>query len=126
MRARRMKDNMEYINKEYEKYAIDILKHYRELKLFIKSTSDRNVLNISHKDIEDTKGLVDKLDKAINMLNPIQKKIIKLRYLERLDWQLTSESMGCSKRTAHNRNKEAVSIVVQALFSEKIEKENLF
>lgn len=117
---------MEYINKEYEKYAIDILKHYRELKLFIKSTSDRNVLNISHKDIEDTKGLVDKLDKAINMLNPIQKKIIKLRYLERLDWQLTSESMGCSKRTAHNRNKEAVSIVVQALFSEKIEKENLF
>ncbi len=81
---------MEYLNKEYEKFAIDILKHYRELKSFIKSTSGKNVLNISHKDIEDTKELVDKLDKAITMLNPIQRELIELRYLERLDWQLTS------------------------------------
>lgn len=111
-----MKDNMEYLNKEYEKFAIDILKHYRELKLFINSTSGKNVLNISNKDIEDTKRLVNKLDKAMSRLNPIQKELIKLRYLKGLDWQLTSESIGCSKRTAHNKNKEAISIIVRVLF----------
>jgi len=99
MRARGMKDNMEYLNKEYEKFAIDILKHYRELKLFINSTSGKNVLNI--------------------------KELIKLRYLEGLDWQSTSESLGCSIRTAHNRNKEAVNIIVQNLFGENIERNNV-
>jgi hypothetical protein len=122
MRAREMKDNMEYINKEYEKFAIDILKHYKELKLFIKSTSEKNVLNISHKNIEDTTMLVYELDKAMSMLNPIQRELIKLRYLEGLDWQLTSDSIGCSIRTAHNRNKEVISIIVLALFGENIER----
>jgi len=94
MRAREMKDNMENINKEYEKFTIDILRHYKELKLFIKSTSEKNVLNISHTNIKNTTMLVYKLDKAMSMLNPVQKKLIKLRYLEGLDWQLTSESIG--------------------------------
>lgn len=125
MRAREMKDNMENINKEYEKFAIDILRHYKELKLFIKSTSEKNVLNISHNNIKNTTMLVYKLDKAMSMLNPVQKKLIKLRYLEGLDWQLTSESIGCSKRTAHNRNKDAVSIVVQTLFGENIERNSI-
>lgn len=116
---------MEYLNKEYEKFAIDILKHYRELKLFINSTSGESVLNIGHKDIEDTKVLVYKLDKAMSMLNPVQKQLIKLRYLEGLDWQLTSESIGCSKRTAHNRNKEAISIIIQTLFGENIERDDV-
>jgi hypothetical protein len=59
MRARGMKDNMEYLNKEYEKFAIDILKHYRELKLFINTSNSsvKNVLRISHKNIEGTKIL---------------------------------------------------------------------
>lgn len=116
---------MEYLNKEYEKFAIDILKHYSELKLFIKSTSGKNVLNISNKDIEDTKRLVNKLDKAMSGLNPIHMKLIKLRYLEGLDWQLTSESIGCSIRTAYNRNKEVISIIVESLFGLSIEKDNV-
>ncbi len=116
---------MKYTNKEYERFAIDILKHYRELKLFINSTSGENILNIGHKDIEDTKVLVYKLDKAMSMLNPVQKKLIKLRYLEGLDWQLTSDSIGCSKRTAHNRNKEVISIIIQTLFGKNIEKNSL-
>lgn len=113
---------MEYTNNEYEKFAIDILKHYRELKLFINRTSGKNVLNINHKNIEDTKRLVHKLDTAMSMLNPIQRELIELRYLERLDWQLTSESIGCSKRSAYNSNKEAISIIVQTLFGENIER----
>lgn len=116
---------MESLNKEYEKFAIDLLKHYRELKLFINSTSGKNVLNISHKDIEDTKELVDKLDKAMSMLNPIQRELIELRYLERLDWQLTSESLGCSKRTANTRNKEVINIIVQTLFGEHIKRNSV-
>ncbi|GEM_PF-2470807 len=117
--------NKEYLNKEYEKFAIDILKHYRELKLFINSTSGKNVLNISHNDIEGTKRLVYKLDKAMSMLNPIQRELIKLRYLDGLDWQLTSENIGCSIRTAYNRNKEVINIIVQALFGENIERDSL-
>lgn len=116
-----MKDNMEYLNKEHEKFAIDILKHYRELNLFINSTSGKNVLNISHKNVEDTTMLVYKLDDAMSRLSPIQRELIKLRYLEGLDWKSTSESLGCSIRTAHNRNKESISIIVQTLFSENIE-----
>lgn len=41
MRAREMKDNMEYINKECEKFAIDILKHFKELKLFVERTKKK-------------------------------------------------------------------------------------
>ncbi|MBU5308514.1 sigma-70 region 4 domain-containing protein [Clostridioides mangenotii] len=116
---------MDYLNKEYEKFAIDILKHYRELKLFINNTSGKNVLNISYNDIEGTKRLVYKLDKAMSMLNPIQRELIKLRYLDGLDWQLTSENIGCSIRTAYNRNKEVINIIVQALFGENIERDSL-
>lgn len=69
--------------------------------------------------------LVYKLDDAMSRLSPIQKELIKLRYLEGLDWQSTSESLGCSIRTAHNRNKEAVNIIVQNLFGENIERNNV-
>ena len=55
----------------------------------------------------------------------MSRELIKLRYLEGLDWQLTSECIGYSERTAHSRNKEAISIIVQALFNEKIERKNL-
>jgi DNA-directed RNA polymerase specialized sigma24 family protein len=116
---------MEYLNKEFEKFAIDILRHYKELKLFIKSTSEKNVLYISHKNIEDTQILVNKIDKAMSSLSPIHRELIKLRYLNGLDWQLTSESLGCSIRTAYNRNKEVISIIVQALFGENMERNSV-
>jgi len=118
-------DNMKYTNKEYEKFAIDILRHYKQLNLFIDRTSAENVLNISYEDIFETKKLVNKLDKAMNSLSPIQRKLVKLRYLEGLDMQSTSESLGCSIRTAHNRNKEALSIIVQTLFGENIERNSV-
>ncbi|MBU5308407.1 hypothetical protein NSA24_00755 [Clostridioides mangenotii] len=104
--------------KEIEKFSIDILRYYKELRSFIDGINDNNIFSISNDDIEGTKRLVNKLEQALSKLNPDQKELIKLRYIDHLDWELISESISCSKRTAHNRNKEAVSIIVQTLFNE--------
>jgi DNA-directed RNA polymerase specialized sigma24 family protein len=125
MRARGIKDNMSKTVKDLEKLSIDIIRHYMELKSFVDCINQNNIFRISHDDIEGTKMLVSKLEQGMSKLNPIQKELVKLRYLDGLDWQLTSESIGCSKRTAYNRNKEAVSIIVQALFGENIERNSV-
>lgn len=109
---------MDKVTKDKEKFSIDILKHFKELSYFTDEIIDNNIFCISNEDIESTKRLVSKLEYAISKLNPTQKELIKLRYIDHLDWDFISESISCSKRTAHNRNKEVVSIIVQTLFNE--------
>ena len=67
---------MDKATKEIEKFSINILRHYKELRSFIDGINDNNIFCISNADIECTKRLVSKLEKAMSKLNPIQKKLI--------------------------------------------------
>lgn len=109
---------MDKETKEIEKFSIDILRHYKELRSFVDRINDNNIFSISNEDIEGTNRLVSKLEQALRKLNPTQRELIKLRYLDGFDWDLVCDNIGSSKRTAHNINKEAVSLIIRTLFIE--------
>lgn len=74
-------------------------------------------------------SLKKKLDKAINNLNPIRKKIIELRYIDEMGWTEMAQELYHDEKTLRKYKNQAVKSIAVELFGSKVFKEeepNLF
>lgn len=80
-------------------------------------------------DLYHEKSLIKKIDKAINNLDPIRKEIIKLRYFDKIKWNIMVTKVYGDEKTLRKYKKEAVTSIAIELFGSKVFKEenpNLF
>lgn len=80
-------------------------------------------------DLYHEKSLLKKIDKAINNLDSVRKEIIKLRYFDKIEWNIMVTKVHGDEKTLRKYKKEAVTSIAIELFGSKVFKEenpNLF
>jgi len=81
-------------------------------------------ISILQKRIQKTQGLLDRLDRSIEVLNDIEKRIIKLRYMKNLQWYEVSWNVKYSERWCKELKSKAIEKIAVAMFGNIEEYEN--
>lgn len=101
------------VSKELENKVIDVVACIQDAEI----------------EVYKEKRLKNKIDKAINNLNPARKQIIKLRYLEGMGWTEMAQEIYYDEKTLRKYKNEAVKSIAVELFGSRVFKEeepNLF
>ena len=92
-------------------------------------TEDITIKNIEYIDlltkrIEITQNKLSRLDNAIDSLNEIEKQIIKMRYIEGLQWYQIAYKMRYTERWCKQLRTQAVTKMAVGLYGEKAIREH--
>lgn len=84
--------------------------------------TERNAISLLEKtlyissDLKNSKSAILKIDKALESLNRIQRKVVELSLIEKLDWNYISEELEYSERQLRRIRTGAVYKVAVVLF----------
>lgn len=87
----------------------------------VEHTALENIKNVEllRKDIEKTEKKLSRLNGAINALNPIEKKIIEMKFLEENQWGNIANAINYTDRTCRTKLNNATNKLAFILYGEK-------
>lgn len=84
------------------------------------STAINNVekIGVLEKKIERNKRDIDRVDTAMEGLNPLERRIIEKKYIDGLPWYEVAYAVSYSERQCRNIRKVAIEKLIVAMFGE--------
>ncbi len=135
---KRLKESIEDLQLEIEEIKIDTdgvrsIRYDREKTSptykITSSTEDEVIRKIERierleKQIAKNKIKIQKIDRALNSLDEVEREIIEGKYLEGMQWWEIAESVKYSARWCNEKRKRAIEKIAAKLFPEELENES--